>query len=183
MLRSKTMPLIAAAALLVSACGSDDGGGGGDKVSAGDFASDICTAFKTWSQSIQDRQASLQKDLGPGASPQDGKDALEGFLSDAVDSSDTLIDDVNAAGIPDATNGEDAANTLRDAAEQAKEKLSAAHDKVDDLPTDSPQAFSSAAGKFGQDVKSALEEVGSGVNEIKSPELDKAFNEESACGG
>jgi hypothetical protein len=177
-LRSKTIPLIAAAALLVSACGDDDGD---DKVAVGDFASDICTAFTDWTDSIRERQTELQKNLDPGASPTEGKDALAGFLDDAVAASDQLVEDVEGAGTPDTENGDEAADALQTAAEGARNKLEDAQERVEDLPTDSPEAFGQAADDFGNEVRSALEGVGDGIEEVDTPELDKAIDEESAC--
>jgi hypothetical protein len=182
-LRSKTIPLIAVLALLVSACGDDDDDGGGGSVAVGDYASDICTAFTDWTQAIQDRQTDLQEGLEPGASPQEGKDALQGFLDDAVEASDQLVEDVEAAGTPDTENGDEAADALQAAAEGARAQLVEAQENVADLPTDSPQAFSEAADQFGNDVRSALEGVGDGLEDIDTPELDKAIDEEEACQG
>jgi hypothetical protein len=183
LLRSKTITLIAVLAMFISACGGDDGDGGGDSVDVGDYAADICTAFTDWTKAIQDRQTELQSGLEPGASPQEGKDALQGFLDDAVAASDQLVDDVEAAGTPDTENGEDAANALQDAASGARDKLAEAQDNVADLPTDSPQAFSDAADDFGNDVRTALEGVGDGLQDIDTPELDKAIDDEVACQG
>ena len=180
MLRSKTIPLIAVLALTISACGDDDDGGGGS-VAVGDYASDICTAFTDWTQAIQDRQTELQEGLQPGASPQAGKDALQGFLDDAVAASDTLVEDVDGAGTPDTENGEEAADALQGAAEGARDKLADAQENVADLPTDSPEAFGEAADEFGNEVRSALEGVGDGLQDIDTPELDEAIDEEEAC--
>jgi len=178
------LALAAAAALLVTACGDDDGGGGGgDSVSANDYASDICTAFLGWRDAIQKHQQELQDGLSPGISPQEGKDALEGFLSDAVDASDELVTQVNDAGVPDAENGEQAATALQDAAQQARDELDKAHSNVADLPTDDREAFAKAADGLGNSVKTALDGVGEGLQDIKSDELDKAFNEAKECQG
>lgn len=182
MLRSKTvLPLIAATAMLVSACGDDDGGGGGDKVSASDYASDVCTAFGEWRDAIQARQADLQTGLEPGITPEEGKEALEGFLSDTVEASDKLVEDVDAAGVPDADKGEEVADALMGAAEGARDKLEEAEAKVADLPTDSREAFGAAADTFGNDVQTALGSVGEGLQDIQSSDIEKAFDEESAC--
>jgi hypothetical protein len=176
--------LAAVAALVVTACGDDNGGGGGgDSVSADDYATDICTAFLGWRDAIQKHQEELQKGLSPGISPQQGKDALEGFLGDAVTASDDLVQQVDDAGVPDAENGDQAATALQDAAQQARDELDKAHSNVADLPTDDRQAFATAAGQLGNSVKTALDGVGQGLQDIKSDELDKAFNSSKACQG
>jgi hypothetical protein len=179
-LRSKTIALFAAAALAVSACGDDDGG---DKVGVGDFANDICTAFTDWTEAIQARQSELQSGLDPGASPQEGKEALQGFLDDAVEASEQLVEDVDGAGTPDIDNGEEAADALQGAAENARDKLEEAQENAEELPTDTPEAFKQAADDFGNEVRSALQGVGDGLEEIDTPDLDKAIDEESACQG
>ncbi|MGH2839074.1 MAG: hypothetical protein ACRDJY_12105 [Thermoleophilaceae bacterium] len=182
MLRSKLFLLLAVLTLFFAACGDDDDDGGGS-ADVGDYASDICTAFTDWTQAIQDRQTELQEGLQPGASPQEGKDALQGFLDDAVAASDQLVEDVDAAGTPDTENGEDAAEALQGAAEGARDQLAEAQEGVADLPIDSPQAFGEAADQFGNDVRSALEGVGEGLQDIDTPELDEAIDEEEACQG
>lgn len=183
MLRSRTVSLIAAAAFLVTACGDDDGGGGEENVAAGEYASDICAAFLGWRDAIQQRQKDLQEGLSPGISPQEGKDALAGFLDDAVSASDDLVQEVEDAGTPDAENGEEAANALQSAAQEARDELAEARQDVDDLPTGDREAFGAAASQLGDGVKNALDNLGSGLEDIESEELDKAFDEESACQG
>lgn len=182
MLRSKLLLFAVLAALFIAACGDDDDDGGGS-ADVGDYASDICTAFTDWTQAIQDRQTELQEGLQPGASPEEGKDALQGFLDDAVSASDQLVEDVEAAGTPDTDNGEEAADALQAAAEGARDQLAEAQENVADLPTDSPQAFGQAADEFGNDVRSALEGVGDGLQDIDTPELDEAIDKEEACQG
>ena len=180
--RSKTVLLIAVLALFISACGDDDDDGGGS-ADVGDYAADICTAFTDWTTAIQERQTDLQEGLQPGASPAEGKEALQGFLDDAVSASDQLVEDVEAAGTPDTENGDDAANALQDAAQGARDQLADAQENVAELPTDSPQAFSEAADQFGNDVRTALEGVGDGLQDIDTPELDQAIDDEEACQG
>ncbi len=183
MLRSTTIPLIAVMALFISACGDDDDDGGGDSVAVGEYASDICTAFFGWRDAIQDGQTELQSSLAPDAAPQEGKDALQGFLDNAVAASDQLIEDVEGAGTPDTENGEEAADVLQTAAERARDQLEDAQADVADLPTDSPEAFTEAAEQFGSDVEAALGAAGEGLEDVDAPELDQAFDEEEACQG
>lgn len=175
MSRSKTIPVIALASLAISACGGDE------KVSAGDYAGDICTAFTEWRDSIQERQGDLKKGLKPGISPEEGKDALADFLGEVVDRSDQLVEDVEEAGVPDAENGEDVADALEGAAKQARDELADAEEKVADLPTGSNKAFDKATDEFGDEIRTALGSVGDGLQDMESTEIETAFDEESAC--
>ena len=184
MLRTRTFSAIAIAAVLVTACGDDDdGGGGGDTVSAGDYATDICTAFLGWRDAIQKRQEDLQEGLSPGISPQEGKDALAASSATRSRPATTSSSRSRTAGVPDAENGEEAADALQTAAQDARDELAKAQAEVEELPTDDRAAFGTAADQLGNNVRTALGEVGSGLEDIESEELDKAFDEEEACQG
>lgn len=179
--RTRTFAVLAATAIFATACGDDDGGDGGDTVAAGDFAADICTAFIEWQEGIQERQGDLQTGLDPEASPEEGRDALESFLSNVNDDTDTLVERVNDAGVPDADKGEEIADALKQAAEGAQTELQKAEEDVADLPVDSEAAFKEAADEFGNNIREALGNVGEGIQDIESPEVEKAFEDEEAC--
>ena len=178
MLRNKTTPLIAAAALAVSACGGDDGD---DKVSASDYANDVCTAFQEFGEAVQSGQGELDSSLTANSSPQEGKDALATFFDAAVDASDQLVQDIEDAGTPDVENGEEAADAMQQIADEANSQFEDARQEVDQLPTDSPQSFARAARELRSDMQAATEDIGQGVREVDSPDLEEAFEEESAC--
>lgn len=182
-LRLKTLSLLAASAFLVAACGDDDddGGGSGETVSASDYANDVCTAFGDWRDTIQSQRDDLQAGLEPGISPEEGRQALEDFLGEVVASTEDLVTAVDDAGVPDAENGEQVADALQSIADAAKTELEEAESAVADLPTDSPEAFGAAASEFGTNVQEALSNVGQGLEDIESEELEKAFDEEEAC--
>jgi hypothetical protein len=169
-------------ALVLTACGDDDdGGGGGDTVSAGDYASDICTAFTDWRDTIQEQRDDLTGSLQPGISPEDGKSKLESFLGDVVGATDELVTNVEAAGVPDAENGQEVADALQSIADDAQSELQDAEQKVSELPTDSREAFGTAASGFATEIQTALQNVGQGLGDIESKEVEKAFEEEEAC--
>jgi hypothetical protein len=93
------------------------------------------------------------------------------------------VQEVEDAGTPDAENGEEAADALQGAAQEARDELAEAREDVDDLPTGDREAFGAAASQLGEGVKNALDNLGGGLEDIDSEELDKAFDEESACQG
>ncbi len=181
MIGLKTIPLIVVMALVITACGDDDDEGSGDPVAVPEYASDICSAFFGWTDALQDGLTDQGSSLGPDAAPQEGKDALQGFLDNAVAASDQLVEEVEAAGMPDTENGEEDADLLQTAAERARDQLEDAQGDVADLPTDSPEAFSEAARQFGTDVQAALGQLGQPLDDVDSPELEEAFEEEEAC--
>ena len=168
--------LVAVASSLVLFAGAC-GGGGGDGTDPGTYASDICTAVGDWITAIQSGAAEIQQ----SEDPQGGIEALRSFLEDAVAETETLISEVEDAGAPDVDGGEEFAEELRGAFEEAKTVLEDARDQASDLPTDDPAAFTEAAGELGTSVQEALGAVGSELSEPESEELSTAFEEEEAC--
>jgi hypothetical protein len=171
--RNKTYLAAAAAlvALFAGACG------GGDGVDPDDYASDICTAVGDWVTAIQDGAGEITTTEDPAS----GVEAIQSFLDDAVSETEDLISEVEDAGAPDVTGGEEFADQLVSAFEEAKTVLEETRDSAADLPTDDPAAFSEAATELGGSVQEALGAVGSELSEPEAEELSTAFEENEAC--
>jgi vacuolar-type H+-ATPase subunit H len=178
-MRFRTGIALLSTTALIAACGGDDDGGG-ESVSAGSYAKDICTATGDWVSGIQGLATDLQGSLPQGASPQEGKEALEKFLGDALDRTETYVSAVEDAGTPDVDGGEDAATEIQDAVNEARSIISKASDDAADLPTDSEQAFSREADELGNSTRDSLSAVGDAIGDPPE-ELSKAFQEEQAC--
>src|SRR5688572_10446824 len=69
-----------ACAVLAASCG----GGGDDSVSVDDYANDLCTALRDWSEDLRGRQTELQEGAAPRASPEDARAALQQFVDGAA---------------------------------------------------------------------------------------------------
>jgi hypothetical protein len=183
-------------ALALAACGGgDDDGGGGDSaaeengddgsssesVSAAAWASEICTAVTDWGSTIQEQAGALSTDFQSG-SPEEGKEVLTSFIGDAVAETETLLDSVEGAGVPDVDGGEEFAQQLNAAFTEARDILVDVQGQIESLPTD-PQGFQQAAGEIGPSVQEALGAVGESISEPESQELKDAFEQEEACSG
>ena len=178
--RLSMLAALAALALFVGACGGGDdegGDGGGDTVSPESYAADICTAVGDWVTAIQDGAS----EITTSADASSGVEVLQSFLDDAVTETEALISEVEDAGAPDVDGGEEFADQLRSAFDEAKTVLEGARDDAADLPTDDPAAFSTAAAELGTSVQEALGAVGSELSEPSDESLATAFEEEEAC--
>jgi hypothetical protein len=134
-----------------------------------------------WQQTLRERQAELQQGVDPGASLGAERDALNRFVDTAVDASDTLVDDIDDAGVPDIENGAEVADTIRTAFEDTRGKIEDAQDKVADIPVDSPGDYRAAADQFVADLRTTLEGIGGRLDDVDAPELESALDEASAC--
>ena len=156
---------------------------GDDPVSVDDYANDLCTALTGWTAELHDRQVELQEGAEPNRSPEADRDALQRFVDGAVAASDGLVDDVEAAGVPDIDDGEEVADTFREAVEETRSELEAAQEDVAQIPTDSPQAYEAAVDAFVADIRSALDGIDDHFEDVDAPELDMALDEADACLG
>lgn len=171
------------------ACGGGDDEGGGDSgggddaasetVSAGAWASDVCTAVGDWVTTIQEQSSTIATDFTSG-SPEEGKEVMTTFISDAVAETDTMLEEVGAAGVPDVEGGEEYADELVAAFTEARDILADVQTQIDALPSD-PQEFQKAASDIGPSVQEALGAVGQSISEPESQELKDAFENEEAC--
>ena len=179
--RAKAVSVVLAAGLFLGACGGDgDGGGGGDNAQA--YASSVCTAFSTWVQDITQRNQELTQSLNPQSTPQEGKEQLQVFLDSVIQDTDKLISSVDAAGVPDAEGGQQAASQIKTATRTAKTSFENAREQVAQLPTDDPQAFQAGAQQVGSQIGSSLSGLGQELrNRSQSEEIRKAFEESPAC--
>lgn len=175
MFRSK----VAGVALVSTVVGGLVACGGSDTVSARDYATDVCGAVKQYTDSIQDRVSEIQSNAPEN--PEEGKEVLTTFMDDMISDTDTLISDVEEAGVPDVDDGEQIADEVQSALEQVKSILEDARSQIDDLPTDDPQAFAEGTQELGTSLQESGEEVQSGLEGLQSAELEEASQDIEAC--
>ena len=170
------MILLTALALGVSACG-----GGDDSVEVGDYANDLCTALRTWSEDLRDSQAELQQQAEPGASLESNRDALQQFADDALAATEDLRDDVEDAGEPDIDAGGEVAGAFEEAVEDVRSQLDEARDAVGEIPADDPEDYRAAVDNFLTELRSTLEGIDEHFQDVDAPEFETALDEASAC--
>lgn len=168
--------MIAVVAVAASGCG-----GGEDSVAVDDYANDLCTALKGWTQDLRDSQAELQEKANADASLESDRDALQQFVDDAVAATDDLKQEAEDAGEPDIEGGGDVANALQDAVDDTRSRLETARDEVVDIPADNPQEYRAAVDDFITNLRSTLEGIDEHFEDVDAPDLDMALDDASAC--
>jgi hypothetical protein len=166
---------LTALALGISACGGDD------SVDVGDYANDLCTALKGWSQDLRDSQTELQQQAGSGASLESSRDALQQFADDAAAATEDLRDDIENAGEPDIDGGDDVAGAFEEAVADVRSQLEEARDAVGEIPADNPDDYRAAVDSFLTDLRSTLEGIDEHFQDVDAPEFETALDEASAC--
>jgi Flp pilus assembly pilin Flp len=173
--RTTTIGGVLAVSLALGACGSSSS----DKVSAGTYVKSVCQAVGPFEKDVQSRSSALN--LQTIKSPQDGKKALQGFLSAVSADTDKAVSQLKAAKAPDVKNGQKISTAIVGAFTQLRSALGTADTSAQNLPTNSAAAFKTAAESLGNTVKNSMNNIGSGLNGLTSPDLESAAKKEPAC--
>ncbi len=163
----------------------------GETVTAGEWAQSTCGAVGVWRGQmeaiVEDIRTPNASSTAGGAEPQsETPQSRTGFvrkgLERAIQATETLVDGVDNAGIPDTAQGDEAAGLVSDWADSALGDLEDAQDSLDeeaDSLEESIEQLTEAAGAIASTL-------GSGVQTIADlaqldPELASALQESSTC--
>jgi hypothetical protein len=164
-------------ACLLAACGSGNKPG---TVSAGSYASQVCTSVGTWLRGIEASSAQISRQLRGGSTSQNAKRALEALVGSAVADSERVVDSLRAAGVPDVSNGKTISASLIGAFEHATAELQTLKGQVAHLSTE-PARFRAGALQLSASLQRSLGSIGSGLASLHSPALQKAAGTSAAC--
>jgi hypothetical protein len=163
------------AGLLVSGCG----GGSSSGVSADSYVKAVCTAMRNWAQEIEAGSGTLN--LATITNAKQGKTAIQRFFAGAVADTRTATSKLKSAGTPAVTGGFEISSALASSFAQIEAALTRGQRQANALPADDPAAFPTAGRALGGEVQRALTNIGSGLSGLRSPELEKAAQNEPAC--
>jgi hypothetical protein len=137
---------LAMALVLLPAC-SDDGGGDGaaPAVTPGTYVKSLCTTVQSYVDDITTLSTDFAAGIDPAASAEDQKQAVLDFLDDAIALTDALIDQVDAAGVPDVEGGAAMVEAIAASFQDARQVLEDARARVEAASTEDPQSSTRSA--------------------------------------
>jgi hypothetical protein len=147
-------------------------------VSAAQYVKVTCTDVSAWVKSIQQGAGDLQT-ANPN-SAEEGKKLFTNFYEGVISDTAKLEDQLKAAGTPDVKNGDTIANAAVSAIDKIRSLLEGSRSRIENLPTNSPQAFSHAVQAAGRSVQNSFQQVDLSST-LNSPELSAAAAKEPAC--
>jgi hypothetical protein len=169
--------------LVMGACSGGDGGEvETDTVSATEYATGVCGAIAGWIDDIQGLNEDLQANLDP-ANLDALKDVMVGFLEDVTAATDAVIDEVEAAGVPDVEDGDATAGAVLAALRDSRAVFVDARDRVQGLSSADPAAFAAELETLGTDIQTSMSGIGSELGQFESQELNEASEDVPECDG
>jgi hypothetical protein len=163
--------LIVSAALLVAGCG----GSSSNTKSADDWASGLCTALTTWTNSVKTAGNSLKGNVS--------KDSLKSATDDIKSATDTLAGDLKDLGKPDTKSGQDAKNAIDELSSEIKGDVNDMESAVNDAS--GVQGAITAASSVGTTLTKMGNQITATASKLDQAdpagELKKAFQNSSDC--
>ncbi len=193
-MRSPVIWLLAAGgvvAVIIAAAAIGGRDESGETVSAGDWAQNVCGAVAVWRGEleaiVEDVRTPNASSTAGGEEPQsETPQGRTGFvrkgLERAIQATETVVEGIDNAGVPDTEQGEEAAEDVSTWAERALGDLEEAQDSLDeeaDTIEASIEQFGDATGAIGAAVVGGVETI-TGVAEL-DPALAVALNQSSTC--
>lgn len=144
------------------------------------YADGLCTSIDQWQQSLTDGSQSLQDTITAGnPTPQDVKDALEAYMTSAIEDTQTMLDDVHALGTPPGV--EDATAAIETALTNVKTLFETVRSKVQSLDTSNPANMAAALTGLVPQLQQGAQEISDAIDSIQSPDLAAAIDSAPAC--
>ena len=179
-MRKKALRIVALSVfstLVFSACGDDEGAA---TVSAETYMSRVCSALDDWVSDIQQRAAALSEAGGP-TDPKSTQKVLDKYVAETVTGTQSLIDEVQAAGVPDIDEGEEAAEEILNAMRAVKSAFEAAREDFAELPTNNREAFAAGLSGVVANIQEATSKATASVQAADSDALSEAFDTSDEC--
>ena len=144
------------------------------------YADGLCTSIDQWQQSLTDGSQSLQDTITAGnPTPQDVKDALEAYMTSAIEDTQTMLDDVHALGTPPGV--EDATAAIETALTNVKTLFETVRSKVQSLDTSNPASMAAALTGLVPQLQQGAQQISDAIDSIQSPDLAAAIDSAPAC--
>jgi hypothetical protein len=162
----------------------------GETVSAGEWAQNVCGAVGVWRGDIEVIVDDLKNPNGEATAaeepqsetPQGRTGFIRKSLERSIEATDTLVEGIDNAGIPDSPQGEEAAQRVSEWAEQAQDELEETQDGLDD----EADTIEDSIGQLTDAARTVSAVLLSGTQTIVEigrldPELVSALRSSSTC--
>jgi len=147
-------------------------------LSAADYVNGVCTAIGHYQDSLQQQQAGFTAQTTDlAALKQSWLNLLDGMLA----STQKLVADIQALGVPDTSDGQRTADSLKSEFETLQQDLQQLRDESANLSPTDPTAFMSAFEPMIQQFQTDMSTFGQDLQQLNGGELDQAFSDAPAC--
>lgn len=145
------------------------------------YADGVCTSISDWQQSLTEGNQTFQDAIGGTPTPQSVKDALEAYLTAAVDDTQTMLDDIQALGPP--PGAEEASAAIVTALTDVKTLFEGVLSSVQSLDTTNPASMASALTDLVPQLQQGAQDISDALSALPDGELKTALQSNPDCQG
>jgi hypothetical protein len=135
----------------------------------------------TWVTNVQAMAEDFTSTVSSVTDVAAAKAQLSTFADKIIAETDTMLQGVRAAGVPDVANGDTIAQTLTTSLASIKPIFEQLKTGIAALPTGSAAAFVAAATALGTTLTKGLDTFTNSLGELSSGELKQAFQNNPSC--
>ena len=195
MTRATSLAALACATVLLAACSSNSSSSttvasstapsitastSSATTDAATYAEGLCTSIDQWQKSLADGNKELQASITAGTTtPQDAKDALESFMTSAVQDTQTMLDQIHALGAP--AGAEDATAAIETALTNVQTLFQSVLSTVQSLDTTNPAAMATAVASLAPQLQQGGQDISDAIGSVQNAELSAAIDSARAC--
>jgi hypothetical protein len=153
--------------------------------SAAQWIGQVCGSLLTWKNDLQAKTNSFQAQSNQFSDLQQAKSGLTSYLGGAVQSTNTMISGLQAAGPAPTKDGAAVSQALVGGFQQFQVSFQQAQTQAQALPTDDPTAFQNQAKSLGTSLESASNTAGNNIeselNKYPTDNLDQQYRNSPTC--
>ena len=150
----------------------------GGSTAAAAYAKEVCGAMVTWVNAL----SSAQPNISGSSSAEQTKQALVDYFDSVISQTDTMVNQLKAAGTPDVSGGAEASQAFVTAMEGLQTAFHQLKDKTEGLDTSNTAQMMTDLGAVMKDFQTQMSAIGTQLQGLQSnTELDAAFTAEPSC--
>jgi len=147
-------------------------------LSAADYVAGVCSAMGQYQTDVQKQQASFNPNTTDLAQlKQNWLDFLQGMLT----ATQTLVSSIDALGVPDTSDGQQAAATLKKDFQTLQADLQKLIDQSQSLSASDPSGFMAQLQPMLTSFQTDMQGFGQDLQQFNGGPLDQAFSQAPEC--
>jgi len=147
-------------------------------MSAADYAAGVCSAMSTFESDVQQAQSSFNPNTTDLATL---KQSWLSLLDGMIQATQNLVSSIQALGVPDTSDGQQAADALKTDFTKLQQDLQSLRDHSDALSPTNPGDFMTTFEPLVQQFQTDMQGFGQDLAQLNGGELETAFSQAPEC--
>jgi hypothetical protein len=131
------------------------------------WARDVCTALKEWKSNVSDANTTRKSASSSATNLSEAKDALVNFLGTVVQDTDTMLGEIQQAGVPKVKDGNKIAGGVENGLTDLRNLFVGAQETAANLSTTDQAQFQAAAADMENTIDEGGDKFSQAINRVE----------------